>query len=158
MFSLQDHGLDLVQLMSSSPYKDIHREAMITWSEAIREKDSTHFCRLAIEEADPQKVWLVVDARRETDMDFFKTHFGGRDNGGRCSGNVLAVQIVANPLVRQTRGWLFTPHIDDAPSECGLDQHVCDITIENNNDDQQLLTHKLKGVTEWVQDKLNHLS
>ena len=155
MFSLQDHGLDLVRLMSSSPYKDIHREAMITWSEAIKEKekDSTYFSRLAIEEADPQKVWLVVDARRETDMDFFKTHFGGR-----CSGNVLAVRIVANLLVRQTRGWLFTPHIDDSLSECGLDQHVCDITIENNSDDQQLLTHKLKDVTEWVQNKLNHLA
>lgn len=47
---------------------------MIHWGEERRDKDPAFFCRLAMAEAD-KPVWLVCDARRPTDMDFFTTHF-----------------------------------------------------------------------------------
>ena len=132
---------------------------MITWSEAIRKKDSTHFCRLAIEEAEPQKVWLVVDARRKSDMNFFKSHYSvqAASPSQACEGNkgvgVLTVRIEADQEMRQTRGWVFTPGIDDAPSECGLDHYACDITISNNHHSQQL-NQQLTVIIEWIKDKL----
>lgn len=158
--SEQDNGLDLERLMSSSSYKEMYREAMISWGHTIREKDSAYFCRLAVEDAEPKKVWLVVDARRESDIDFFKTHYQ-QHSGGECEpcnggdgADVLTVKIQANLEVRQARGWVFTPHIDDTPSECGLDHYTCDVIIENNHQNQQLLSHQLKLVTEWVKDRL----
>lgn len=139
--------------MDSSSYKETHRETMITWSQAIRAEDPAYFCQLAVAEAEPQKVWLVVDARRETDMHFFKTHYGdciGVAGGGR---SVLTVRVEASQEVRQSRGWTFSPNIDDAPSECDLDHYTCDVIIENNCGNQQQLRQKLEVVTEWVREK-----
>lgn len=148
--------------MDSSSYKETHRESMITWSQALREQDPAHFCQLAIAEADPQKVWLVVDARRESDMNFFNTHYGMCSRGQQREaeekgGGVLTVRVEATLEVRQARGWVFTPNIDDAPSECGLDHYTCDVTIENNHENQHMLSHKLEGVAQWVKDKLKLL-
>lgn len=47
---------------------------MIRWGEEKRDRDPAHFCRLATAEAD-KPVWLVCDARRPTDMDYFTSHY-----------------------------------------------------------------------------------
>ena len=47
---------------------------MIRWGEERRDRDPAHFCRLATAEAD-KPVWLVCDARRPTDMDYFTSHY-----------------------------------------------------------------------------------
>ena len=141
---LQDHGLELDRLMDSSVYKEAHRTAMIEWSEKIRDQDSGYFCRLAVQKAPPNKVWLVVDARRPTDMEFFKTRY----EGGR-KGKVLTVRVTADLEVRQRRGWEFTAGVDDATSECGLDQYQCDRTVSNNSDDPYQLAQQLTPVCLW---------
>lgn len=122
---MQDHGLDLERLMDSSAYKETYRKAMIVWGEEMRAKDPGYFCCLATQEAD-KPVWLVCDARRKTDMDYFKSHYG------ECT---ITVRVVASEAVRVGRGWVFTAGIDDAESECGLDNYSCDIIITNNGDD-----------------------
>ena len=128
--------------MDSSHYKELHRKQMIKWGEEIRAKDSTHFCSLATVEA-TKPVWLVCDARRPTDMEYFKTEYGDR-----C----VSVRVVASDGVRVGRGWVFVPGVDDAPSECGLDSHHSDVTIENNND--ATLTQHLSALREIIRRKL----
>ena len=62
------HSLDFDELMSTSSYKEMHRAAMVTWSEEQRKMDNGCFIRPAMEEADPEgskDVWVVVDARRK---------------------------------------------------------------------------------------------
>ena len=111
--------------MDSSAYKEMYRKAMIVWGEEMRKKDPGYFCRLATQKAD-KPVWLVCDARRRTDMDYFKSHYGAR---------TVTVRVEAKEAVRVERGWVFTPGVDDAESECGLDDYHCDVTITNNGDD-----------------------
>ena len=117
--------MDLERLMDSSAYKETYRKAMIVWGEEMRAKDPGYFCRLAIHEAD-KPIWLVCDARRTTDMDYFKSHYGER---------TITVRVVASDAVRVRRGWEFTIGVDDAESECGLDDYTCDVVITNNGDD-----------------------
>lgn len=111
--------------MDSSAYKETHRKAMIVWGEEMRAKDPGYFCRLATQEAE-KPVWLVCDARRKTDMDHFKSHYGE---------STITVRVVASEAVRVGRGWVFTTGVDDAESECGLDDYNCDVVITNNGDD-----------------------
>jgi phosphomevalonate kinase len=111
--------------MDSSAYKETYRKAMIVWGEEMRTKDPGYFCRLATREAD-KPVWLVCDARRTTDMDYFKLNYG------ECT---ITVKVVASEAVRVGRGWVFMAGVDDAESECGLDDYTCDVVITNNGDD-----------------------
>jgi len=44
------------------------------------------------------------------------------------------VRVQADESVRAQRGWLFTPGVDDAESECGLDSvDSWDYVINNNS-------------------------
>ena len=177
--------------MDSSSYKEAHREAMIEWSEDIRAQDPAYFCQLAVQDADPEKVWLIVDARRKSDVHFFKSRYDSRNRDareslaeGKCSSSsadvvllneeetsddvipndvainksagrsveVLTVRVVASPAVRQARGWVFAPGVDDATSECGLDQYPCDLTITNDSDNATLLRQKLEEVIQWINE------
>lgn len=117
----------------------------------MRLKDPGYFCRLATMEAD-KPVWLVCDARRTTDMDYFKSHYG------QCTS---AVRIVASESVRQGRGWVFTPGIDDAESECGLDNYSCDIVITNNSneggDNEEVLRKQLETIVQMVKEKVQRV-
>ena len=132
--------------MDSSPYKEVYRQEMIVWSEAIRDRDAGYFCRLAVADADPVcPVWLVSDARRPTDMKFFKEHYGSR---------VLTVRVFASEQVRQARGWVYSKNVDDAQSECGLDDYHCDITIDNTSQSQDTLLPQLEQVTAWLNKTL----
>ena len=70
----QEHGLDSERLLDSSSYKETYRRDMIRWGEERRDSDPSYFCRLAESEAD-KPVWLVCDARRPSDMQYFTTHY-----------------------------------------------------------------------------------
>ncbi len=137
--------MELDRLMDSSAYKETHREAMVLWSESIRADDPGYFCRQAISEATPNRVWLVVDARRRTDMDFFKN--------GKKSWKVLTVRVVASEEVRRRRGWQFVTGIDDARSECGLDDYSCNVTVPNDAEDKTILQQTLEPICQWVHEK-----
>lgn len=122
--------------MSASPLKEQYREQLVIWSESVREKDPDIFLRISIQESKAHTfpVWVLSDARRPTDLKFFQQE---------CFTNceVFRIRIKATDEVRTSRGWVFTPGIDDKTTECGLDTHNdWELIIDNNdNSDQQLL-------------------
>lgn len=123
----KDHGLDIGRLLDSSTYKEKYRGDMICWGEEQRARDPDLFCRLAIEQSNALcfPVWIVSDARRLTDADFFLKTFPQQTN---------LVRVTANEETRRARGWKFTKGIDDADSECGLDKDVTwNFVLENND-------------------------
>ncbi|XP_076824653.1 phosphomevalonate kinase-like isoform X1 [Clavelina lepadiformis] len=121
----QEHGLDFQSLLSSGPYKEIYRDDMIKWGETRRNRDPGYFCRLATHDVEIFPVWIVTDARRKTDVEYFKKNFS----------KVILVRVEASDEVRSERGWSFAPGIDDVESECGLDAGIdWDHIIINNNE------------------------
>ncbi|UJR15634.1 hypothetical protein I4U23_002571 [Adineta vaga] len=119
------------ELLNSSSYKENYRKDMIKWGEEKRRADPSIFCRLAIEQKDEiclkNPIWIICDIRRYTDVDFFQKYF---------SKHVLLVRIEASIETRQTRGWIFTPNIDDSESECQLDDNILwSFIFSNNNSD-----------------------
>ena len=137
----RQNGLDFHRLLDSSTYKEFYRQDMIRWGEEKRNADPSYFCRLAVQTtlagssrencSPPKSVWIISDARRETDVHYFKENYD----------NVVNVRIHASEETRRSRGWEFTPGIDDAESECGLDEEEFDVVIQNDGDDEQLESH-----------------
>ena len=67
-----------------------------------------------------------------SDLDFFRSNY--KD----C---ITTIRIVASESVRKQRGFNFTAGVDDAESECGLDQVPhWDLIIENDGDEAALKT------------------
>ncbi|XP_050500651.1 phosphomevalonate kinase [Diabrotica virgifera virgifera] len=139
----RDHNLDLEELLSDGPYKEIHRHNMIKWSEEIRETDPGIFCKAACEKASDAPIWIVCDIRRKTDIKWFKETYGQL---------VKSIRISADIEVRKNRGWIFTKDVDDAPSECNLDDFEhWDLQVSNNSseDSQNTLKKILELVPEY---------
>ena len=121
----ENHGLDYSRLLDSSDYKEKYRKDMITWSEKIRNEDPSFFCLKAIDlfKGFDFPIWIISDCRRKTDFEFF----------GREYPNVTKrIRVWASEEVRLSRGFFFQPGVDDAESECGLDDENCDFILENN--------------------------
>ncbi|CAN8029337.1 unnamed protein product [Ixodes persulcatus] len=141
----KDHNLDYNRLMDSSDYKEVYRAQMVSWGEEKRNADATFFCRLAVQRSSGWEypVWIVSDARRETDIDFFRESFP-------CP--TLAVRVRATEATRRNRGWVHTPGIDDATTECALD-HVTkwDFVLANNDGDD--LEAQLQTVLRAIQER-----
>ncbi|KAF7644347.1 hypothetical protein LDENG_00223700 [Lucifuga dentata] len=110
----QEHGLDLDQLLGSGLYKEQFRTDMISWGQNRRQRDPGFFCRLATRGVH-QPVWVVSDARRLSDLQWFCSMFPQQT---RC------VRVQSSERTRAQRGWTFTKGVDDAESECGLDSGV----------------------------------
>ncbi|XP_051921650.1 phosphomevalonate kinase [Hippocampus zosterae] len=132
----QEHGLDAEQLASSGPYKELYRADMIRWGEARRLRDPGFFCRLATRGAH-QPVWVVSDARRMSDLRWFWNNFPEQT---RC------VRVQSREETRRRRGWIFTPGVDDAESECGLDTGVDYHWIIMNEADAPSLDDQLRPI------------
>lgn len=142
----QEHGLDLDQLLGPGLYKERYRADMIQWGETLRSQDPGFFCRLATRGA-RQPVWMVSDARRLSDLQWFWSNFPQQTR---------SVRIQSSEKTRKQRGWSFTTGVDDAESECGLDSGVeFDWTIMNDADAPPLeeqLKPILKLATEAADD------
>lgn len=124
-----DHSLDLDLLLGPGPYKELYRSQMIQWGEDQRRTDPGFFCRLATREAN-QPVWLVSDARRISDLTWFRTQYRTQTR---------TVRVQTSNQTRTERGWSFTAGVDDAESECGLDTvSDWDWIISNEGDAQEL--------------------
>lgn len=132
--------MDIQQLMDSSPYKETYRHDMIVWSEAIRSRDPGYFCRLAVSEA-KSPVWLISDARRQSDMQFFREEYGAV---------LLTVKVHATQQARRERGWVYNKDVDDSTSECGLDEYECHVNINNSSPPEENLTPQLDQIISWV--------
>jgi len=174
-----EHQLDFDQLLDSSEYKERYRKDMIVWGEERRRFDPGFFCRAAIDDALAEcastssslskhssrasqddgeglsgirpSIWIVSDARRVSDLQFFRTHF---------PDSLRTIRVVASDATRQRRGWKFTAGVDDAESECGLD-HVVDwdwvlINDDDHDDDDSLRPDIINGI--FLPDLLNKLT
>ncbi|XP_070208662.1 phosphomevalonate kinase-like isoform X2 [Littorina saxatilis] len=141
----KEHNLDFDRLLDASDYKEHYRVDMIRWGEERRNQDPSFFCRLATEvkEAD-HLVWVISDARRLTDLDYFRKHYR----------QTIAVRIQADDTVRAERGFVFTPGVDDAESECGLDT-VKDWDFCLNNNNQQQLEEQFTLLLNTIQLNLS---
>lgn len=97
----KEHSLEYNCLLDASSYKEKYRLDMIKWGESMREKDPDYFCRLSIvqSKAEGKVFWIITDARRKTDLDFFKKNY---------PKITYLIRIVASENVRKTRNWEFT--------------------------------------------------
>lgn len=121
----EDQGLDLDQLLGPGLYKERYRADMIRWGESRRRQDPGFFCRLATRGA-RQPVWVVSDARRLSDLQWFWSEFPQQTQ---------SVRVQSSEETRTQRGWSFSAGVDDAESECGLDSGVeFNWTITNEAD------------------------
>jgi phosphomevalonate kinase len=134
-----EHGLDYQELLSDGPYKEKYRAAMVTWGEAKRNADPGYFARLVVGAATAD-ILIVSDARRATDLDFFRrpAAFGcaaAAGGSGECSWQLLTVRVECSIKERRLRGFVYDWAVDAAPSECGLDAvQNWDATLRNDGD------------------------
>jgi phosphomevalonate kinase len=136
-----EHNLDFDKLLDSPSYKEQFRSAMISWGEAKRRADPGFFCNLATKEA-TRPIWIISDARRRTDLEYFCARY-----------KTIHVRVTASEETRATRGWSFVTGVDDAESECGLDNESFDITVENDGD-AQILQNTLEKLMRIAQSEL----
>uniref|UniRef100_A0A8C4KR42 Phosphomevalonate kinase n=1 Tax=Equus asinus asinus TaxID=83772 RepID=A0A8C4KR42_EQUAS len=140
----QEHGLNFQRLLDASTYKEAYRRDMIRWGEEKRQADPGFFCRKIVEGVS-QPVWLVSDTRRVSDIQWFQEAYGAM---------MQTVRVVALEQSRQQRGWVFTPGVDDAESECGLDNFGgFDWVIENHFFFQRL-EEQLENLIEFIHSRL----
>ncbi|KAM3614559.1 uncharacterized protein V6R79_016110 [Siganus canaliculatus] len=132
----QEHGLDLSQLLGPGPYKERYRAEMIRWGESRRQQDPGFFCRLATREA-RRPVWVVSDARRLSDLQWFWSEFPRQTR---------SVRVQSSEATRAQRGWSFTTGVDDAESECGLDSGVDFDWLITNEADAPSLEEQLQPI------------
>ncbi|KAF7460649.1 phosphomevalonate kinase [Marmota monax] len=140
----QEHGLDFQRLLDASTYKEAYRRDMIRWGEEKRRADPGFFCRKIVEGVS-QPIWLVSDTRRVSDIQWFREAYGAA---------MQTVRVFASEQSRQQRGWVFTPGVDDAESECDLDDFGdFDWVIENHGDEQHL-EEQLANLLKFVHSRL----
>ena len=137
-----ENKLDFNKLLDSSSYKEQFRSAMISWGEAKRQEDPNFFCNLATIEA-TRPIWIISDARRKTDLAYFSAKY-----------KTIHVRVLASEQTRALRGWSFVAGIDDAASECGLDDESFDVIVDNNGD-AEVLQKSLRKLTQIVQTELD---
>ncbi|KNC72985.1 hypothetical protein SARC_14453 [Sphaeroforma arctica JP610] len=120
----KENKLDANELLTASAYKETFRASMISWGEEKRNADSGYFCKLIEDEAlaTGAPVWVVTDARRLTDIEYFQQRYPA-----------LIVRVQAPVSARERRGWVFTEGVDDASSECALDGIAADVTLDSND-------------------------
>ncbi|NWQ84090.1 PMVK kinase, partial [Columbina picui] len=138
--SPQEHGLDFQRLLDASTYKESYRQDMIRWGEEKRRADPGFFCRAAVEGA-AQPVWVVSDTRRLSDVEWFRDVYGAA---------VRTVRVVAADETRRRRNWVFVAGVDDAESECGLDQGVTFNWVVTNDGDELALDEQLEPLLRWL--------
>lgn len=137
-----ENNLDFEKLLDSSCYKEQFRSAMISWGEAKRREDPDFFCKLATREAS-RPIWIISDVRRKTDLAYFTARY-----------KTTHVRVTASEGTRTTRGWSFVSGVDDAESECGLDNESFDIVVDNDGD-TEILQKTLEKLKQIAQTKLN---
>ncbi|XP_064474402.1 phosphomevalonate kinase-like isoform X2 [Ornithodoros turicata] len=141
----KEHDLEFERLLDASAYKENFRAAMVAWGEERRQRDPGYFCKLAIEQSSAfeRPVWIISDARRTTDLQYFKQNYPSATR---------TIRVKALDEVRAKRGWIFTPGIDDKETECGLDD-VQEWDTVISNDDDGTLDSQLSVVLENVEVK-----
>ncbi|NWS78213.1 PMVK kinase, partial [Crotophaga sulcirostris] len=90
--------------------------------------------------------WQVVsDARRLSDVQWFRAAYGAA---------VQTVRVVASEETRKKRNWVFVAGVDDAESECGLDEGVAFDWVITNDGDEVALDEQLETLLQSVRGRL----
>ena len=109
-----------------------------------RNKDYGYFCRKAMEmyKAESSRVIIVSDCRRKTDIKFFEETFG--------TDCTKRVRVKASEDTRKQRGYIFQDGVDNAESECGLDdlEGGFDFVLNNDGDDSE--KDILDPIFKWI--------
>jgi phosphomevalonate kinase len=116
------HNLDYKRLLSDGPYKEMFRKDMIVWGETSRKKNFRVFADIVLSDSRNSDVLIVSDARRVTDMTCFRN---------QKTFQTISIRVQASVKERSKRGFVFKTGIDDAESECGLDNVHHDVMIYN---------------------------
>lgn len=140
-----DHNIDYEKLMDSSSYKEKFRSDMIKWGEEKRKQDPGYFCQLATSSKQLKKIWIICDARRKTDLSYFTEKYRKK---------TYCVRVTADDDIRKGRGFIFTPGVDDAESECDLDNGVNWNYIVHNNDDKIQLEADIAALVKVALEQL----
>ncbi|KAM8921583.1 phosphomevalonate kinase [Pelodytes ibericus] len=141
----QEKGLDFQRLLDASEYKELYRADMIRWGEEKRKAEPGFFCRIIVNGV-THPVWIISDARRRSDVDWFVSSYGAVTQ---------TVRVVASEETRTSRGWVYTPDIDEAESECGLDHGVSFNWTIRNDGDQTALEEQLRTLMDYIYSKLD---
>jgi phosphomevalonate kinase len=121
--------------MTDGPYKEIYRAKMIAFGEQMRAADPGYWCKLTTANA-KSNIWIIPDCRRKTDIEYF-VQLASQNSGHPP----IRVRVTASTATREARGFKFCEGIDDAESECGLDDYPAwDIVIDNEGDMDSLMT------------------
>ncbi|KAI1723944.1 phosphomevalonate kinase domain-containing protein [Ditylenchus destructor] len=135
------HKLDAEKLKSDGEYKETVRKQMVIFGEKKRTQDPGYFCRKALEAVYREwanhptpkssmavRIVIVSDCRRPSDLEFFKKGF--------TSIPPILVRVDASLNVREKRGFIFTDGIDNAETECALDDfNSWDARVVNDGDE-----------------------
>lgn len=108
---------------------------MIPWGENKRKQDASYFAKLVMKDNVATDILIISDARRKTDLSFFKSLSTTQNSSFKC----ISIRVEASVEARKSRGYQYTEGIDDADSECGLD-HVSagggwDFVVRNDKGD-----------------------
>ncbi|CAD66220.1 Phosphomevalonate kinase [Caenorhabditis elegans] len=131
------HGLKYEELLTDGPYKELYRKDMIQWGEEARCKDSGLFCRAAISSTMDSDIVIISDCRRRTDYEYFSANY-----------RTVTIRIETSEEDRKQRGYQFVEGVDDAESECGLDDYKFNLVIKNQSGTD--LSQQLNMVTEKI--------
>ncbi|KAF0022384.1 hypothetical protein F2P81_025381 [Scophthalmus maximus] len=142
----QEHGLDLDLLLGTGLYKEQYRADMIRWGETRRRQDPGFFCRLATKGA-RQPVWVVSDARRLSDLQWFWSEFPQQTQ---------SVRVQSSEETRKKRGWSFTAGVDDGESECGLDSNIEFDWMIRNEANAPSLDEQLQPILMLAEEATDH--
>ncbi|KAI1719740.1 phosphomevalonate kinase domain-containing protein [Ditylenchus destructor] len=152
------HKLDAEKLKSDGEYKETVREQMVIYGEQIRAQDPGYFCRKALEavyrewansptlkSSTAVRIVIVSDCRRPSDLEFFKKDF--------TSNPPILVRVDASLNVREKRGYSFTDGIDNAETECALDDFSSwDVSVVNDGD--EYLSSELVKIEDLIRKRL----
>lgn len=136
-------GVDFNELMSESAYKEKYRKEMIEYGEEIRKLDKHHFCRTVAHSAAKmsKKYWIIADCRRTCDFEYFQQMYPKK---------IILVRVESTLETRIQRGFIFKLGIDDAESECGLDDFQnFDFIIHNEDFDIPDIDPLLKHILDF---------
>ncbi|XP_014235774.1 phosphomevalonate kinase [Trichogramma pretiosum] len=133
-------NLDADQLFGDGKYKEIYRLEMAKWGEHMRNKDYGYFCRAAIQmyNASNKSIWIVSDARRKSDLKWFREY---------CHSACRTIRVSCSDETRAQRGYVFTRGIDDAETECDLDDVLdWDLEVKNDNLNIEYIIKKIEDI------------
>lgn len=100
----------------------------------MRAKDYGYWCKLTTKNQ-VSRYWIIPDCRRKTDLQYFM-ELAQQHNAALTP---IRVRVFAETEIRESRGYKFCAGVDDAESECGLDDYPeWDVKIQNNGDMQKL--------------------